>query len=83
MSKRDDIAPKPATARKIKTGILIVLAVVLAVIFLQNLADTPVQLLFWNVRLPLIVLLLIVAVAGFLIGWLIARMGRGRNRKKD
>lgn len=47
-----------------------VILVVLLLFVLQNFDDAPVNVLFWDFTLPLSVILLIFAVAGYILGWL-------------
>lgn len=73
---------QPSTMRSVRTWLLIALAVVLAIVFMQNLAPVRVDLLFWGFEMPLVVILVIVAALGFVIGWLAARLGRRKGDKK-
>ena len=48
----------------------LVLAVLLAVIIVQNSSVAVVQLLFWRISMSMIVLIFLTALVGFAIGWL-------------
>jgi uncharacterized integral membrane protein len=49
---------------------ILVLAVLLAVVIFQNSRVAVVQLLFWKITMSMIVLIFMVALIGFVIGWL-------------
>ena len=76
-----EASERVGAARQVRSWILVVLAALLLIICMQNLADVTVELLFWRVELPLIAVLAIVAVLAFLIGWIAARLGRRRGRR--
>jgi uncharacterized integral membrane protein len=54
--------------RKLKSGLLLTLAVVLLVIVLQNQAPFQVRFLWLSGQVPGIILLFMTAAAGFIIG---------------
>jgi len=73
MSKNDGGGGSATTKKtSLKSILLLILVAVLGIICLQNLTDTPVQLLFWRIELPLIVILGLAALLGFGIGWVIS-----------
>jgi uncharacterized integral membrane protein len=47
-----------------------VILVAILIFVLQNLDETSVNLLFWDYRPPLAVVVLIAALAGYILGWL-------------
>jgi uncharacterized integral membrane protein len=65
---------QPAGRRGITwTPRLVIWTVILAAILifiLQNFDDASVNILFWDYKPPLAVLLLISAIAGYILGWL-------------
>ena len=56
--------------RKIKLIVIAVLAIIVLVIALQNTANVETRLLFATVTMPRAVLLFVMLVIGFVIGWL-------------
>jgi len=54
-----------------------VVAVVLLVFALANLDDVPVDFVVDTVRAPLILVIVICAALGFVIGWFVGRRRRG------
>lgn len=58
---------------KIKTIIIIVLAIIAMVLIAQNTAVTPIQLLFWQVHMSRIVLIILLLAIGFAIGFILAK----------
>jgi len=76
--RADDIGrggPK-LSARHIVALILVVLVVIVAV---QNFEDARFDVLFWDVTMPLFVLIVVVGAIGFGVGWLL----RGRKARRD
>jgi len=60
--------------------VALVLVVLLVVVAVQNLEDASFDVLFWNVTMPLVVLIAVFGLGGFLVGWLVR--GRRENREK-
>ncbi|MEX2256521.1 MAG: LapA family protein [Acidimicrobiia bacterium] len=67
------------SARHVIALILVALLVIIAV---QNLERVPMDILFWDVRMPLIVLVTVAGVIGFVVGWLFFR-ARERRQRND
>jgi uncharacterized integral membrane protein len=61
---------------KLKSIILIILAVLAFVIIIQNTQVVTVQLFFWQLFMSRIVLMLVMMAIGVAIGYIIARVGR-------
>lgn len=61
---------------KLKSIILIILAVLAFVIIIQNTQVVTVQLFFWQLFMSRIVLILVMMAIGVAIGYIIARVGR-------
>jgi uncharacterized integral membrane protein len=59
--------------------VALVLVALLVIIAVQNLDDQSLSILFWDVTMPLVVLIALFGVGGFLVGWLI----RGRREKRE
>jgi uncharacterized integral membrane protein len=60
--------------------VILILLVILAVVFmLQNKAATPIQMLFWSFNMPRILLILILLLVGFTIGYVVRDI---KSRKK-
>ena len=49
------------------------------VVMLQNLARTPMQLFFWEFKIPLIYIIVVSVGIGFVGGWLTAVIARRKN----
>ena len=70
----------PSTFRKLKLIIIAVLAVIVLIIAIQNTANVETRLLFATVTMPRAVLLFVMLVIGFVIGWLSgARFSLNKN----
>lgn len=70
---------KGTWARLIGALIVVVLLVVLVV---QNTASVSVEMWFWTVTGPLVILILVIGVLGFILGAIAART-RLKNRSKS
>jgi uncharacterized integral membrane protein len=63
--------------------IVAIVAIVLLVIFaIQNMDETDVDLLFWDLAVPFWVTIAISALLGFVIGWLLGRSSGKRRAIK-
>lgn len=63
--------------RGLKTYVLVVAGILMAILILQNLQEVEVKFLFVNTTIPLIFALLIVGALGALVGWATPRVRRG------
>jgi len=61
---------------RIKTMIIIIIAVLLTVVIMQNTGPVYFNLLWATFRISKLVMLLLVAIVGFIIGVLVGRPGR-------
>ncbi|UCF71233.1 MAG: LapA family protein [candidate division WOR-3 bacterium] len=66
-------------------GIIIIVLIILAVILIaQNTEVVPVQILFWQILMSRIVLIALMLVLGFGIGFILAKVtGRKRSPPKE
>ena len=67
---------------KPKMAIILVLAILLTVIIIQNSNTADVHLLFWKVSMSMIILIFFVALTGFVIGYLAHHFITERKRNK-
>lgn len=58
---------------KVKTILILVLAVLALVIIVQNTEVVPIQILLWQLLMSRIILILLLLVIGFAIGFILAR----------
>ncbi len=58
---------------RVKSIIIIILAILAVVLIAQNTAVTPIQLLFWQVNMSRIVLIILLLAIGFAIGFILAK----------
>jgi hypothetical protein len=61
---------------RVKTMIIIIITVLLTVVIMQNTDQVPFKFLFWRFYESKLVMMLLVAIVGFIIGMLIARPGK-------
>jgi uncharacterized integral membrane protein len=69
-----------------KSILLIVVAVVLVIFFLQNLEDANIDFLFWEWNVGIAVAIGLAALAGFVLGWgltILRRRARRVSRRGD
>jgi len=69
-------------ARQARLILIAVATVLLAIILTQNAGWGQVELLFWQVRMPRIVLLLVILLVGFALGLLAASMLMRRRKRQ-
>lgn len=62
-----------------KTIAVFILSVLMLVVLYQNTHDITVHFLFWKIILPQIFLIFLTLIAGFLLGYLVARIPRHRR----
>ncbi len=58
---------------RIKTIFLIIAVILLTIIITQNSADVTFNILFWHPVMSRLVVMLIMAVSGFVIGYMVGR----------
>ncbi|HZX59313.1 MAG TPA: lipopolysaccharide assembly protein LapA domain-containing protein [Mucilaginibacter sp.] len=61
---------------RIKTMVIIFITVLLTVVIMQNTEDVPFKFLFARFEISKLVIIVVVAIIGFIIGMLIARPGK-------
>ncbi len=66
---------------KIRSIVVIILAIIALVLIVQNTQVVPIQLLFWRLWMSRIVLILLMLAIGFGIGFVLAKL-TGRKGKK-
>jgi uncharacterized integral membrane protein len=76
--RADDVGKTPIKPRQV---VAIVVVVVLVIIAVQNLDEQTLNILLWDVSMPLVVLLAAFGLGGFLAGWLVR--GRREKRQRD
>ena len=67
---------------KLKMTIILLLAILLTVIVIQNSNAADVHLLFWKISMSMIILIFIVALIGFVIGYLTHHFVTERKRNR-
>ncbi|MEN8209287.1 MAG: LapA family protein [Candidatus Fermentibacteria bacterium] len=67
---------------KPKVIIILILAILLTVIIIQNSKAADVHLLFWKISMSMIILIFLVALIGFTIGYLAHHFIVERKRNK-
>lgn len=64
----------------IRTVILVVVLILFVVILFQNTANVTLRLLFWSVQAPQIILIPVILLIGFFMGFVVAKLIR-RGKK--
>ena len=65
---------------KAKTIIILILIALFMVILIQNTQVVTVQLFFWKLSMSRIILICVLVFIGFIIGFLVAKVGRKRPK---
>ncbi|MDP6357024.1 MAG: LapA family protein [Planctomycetota bacterium] len=66
--------------KKIKIGAVVVMLILFVTAMIQNLGAVPVTFLMWSPRLPMILVLLISVIVGFIGGILFTTIRAKRKR---
>lgn len=67
---------------KAKTIIILILIALFMVILIQNTQVVTVQLFFWKLSMSRIILICVLMFIGFIIGFLVAKVGRKRPKEQ-
>lgn len=65
---------------KAKTIIVLILIILFIIILIQNTQVTTVQLFFWKISMSRIILICLLMLIGFIIGFLVAKVGRKHQK---
>jgi uncharacterized integral membrane protein len=60
----------------LKTFIIILITVVITIIFMQNTDEISIKLLAWDIRVTKLMILAVMALLGFLLGFLVGHRGK-------
>ncbi|MCX7883356.1 MAG: LapA family protein [Brevinematales bacterium] len=63
----------------VKVGILVGILLLLSVLILQNVASVVVNLFFWSFQLPLIVVMILFFLGGFVVGIIVAALAHTKS----
>lgn len=66
---------------KAKLAIALVLVVLLAVLFIQNTQNVTYRLYFWSVSISQMILVPLIALLGFLVGFIVGSLARKEKAK--
>lgn len=72
---------KSPSGAKTRAVIAAILAVLCLVVFFQNLQSVTVQLFFWTVSMAKIVLMFLMLFIGFVLGWILATLRKGKKQQ--
>ena len=81
----EEVEKKPwlSLGTKIKLGGVIALIVLAVVLFLQNREQVSPRFFFFELPMPLSVLMIVTLLAGFVLGMVTSMLLRGRSGKKQ
>jgi uncharacterized integral membrane protein len=68
---------------KPQTIVSLVIGALILILILQNTHDVVVRIFFWKPELPLVLLIAIVLIVGFIAGVLVKNIAGASSRKKD
>jgi uncharacterized integral membrane protein len=68
---------------KVKSIIIIVLAILALILIVQNTEVVPIQLLLWRIWMSRIVLIVLMLAIGFGIGFALAKLGGRKSPKTE
>ncbi len=68
---------------KAKHIIILLISILIIILIIQNLFFTTLKLFFWELKLPLAILILVVLLLGFFIGYLVHSLHAAAVKKKQ
>lgn len=68
---------------KPKTIALLVVLALFVIILIQNMGEVTIQILFWPIRMPKLILILASALLGWVIGWFSHLVFNRRKQKYE
>ncbi|MFO7889123.1 MAG: LapA family protein [bacterium] len=68
---------------KTKHIIIVFISLLVIILILQNLSYTTLKLFFWELKLPITILIIVVLLLGFFIGYLIHSLHSAAVKKKN
>ena len=63
-----------------KTWAILIVSLLILIVMLQNIEGVNIQLLFWKIDIPLILLILLTAIMGFIIGYFISSISPKKRK---
>lgn len=57
---------------KPKGWIILIVSILILIVMLQNIRDVSVQMLFWRIDIPLVLLIFLTVIIGFIIGYFLS-----------
>ena len=63
-----------------KTWAILIISILILVVMLQNIRDVGVQILLWRIDIPLVLLILLTVVIGFIIGYLLSSISPKKRK---
>jgi uncharacterized integral membrane protein len=66
---------------RIKTVVILVLIILFAILLIQNSGMAALKFYVWNIYAPQFILVFLVFCLGFLVGFLVAKTGRRRDKE--
>jgi len=68
---------------KAKTIIILILIALFVIVLIQNTQVLTVQFFFWKISMSRIILICLLMLVGFIIGFLVAKVGRKRLKRQS
>jgi uncharacterized integral membrane protein len=63
-----------------KAWTILVVSILILVVMLQNIRDVSVQILLWRIDIPLVLLILLAVIIGFIIGYFISSISPKKRK---
>lgn len=64
---------------KPKAIVILVLVILFLIILIQNTHETVLRMLFWSISMPQVILIAVVLVGGFILGYLASLLARKKR----
>jgi len=65
---------------KPKSLIILIISALILIVMLQNIEGVSIQLLFWQIDIPIILLILLTSVIGFIIGYFLSSISPKKRK---
>lgn len=65
---------------KPKAWAILVITILILIVMLQNIGYVGVQILLWRIEIPLVLLILLTVVIGFIIGYLLSSISPKKRK---
>ncbi|UCC79170.1 MAG: LapA family protein [Candidatus Zixiibacteriota bacterium] len=63
-----------------KAWVILIVSILILVVMLQNIRDVSVQILLWRIDIPLVLLIFLTVIIGFIIGYFLSSISPKKRK---